>query len=216
MLARAFDLRSVTPATSSQASVALVIQTSPDLVPLTLADLARHGDRASFAYTGQWSADALGSLERSGNEVLPALGSGSLTGWVHTRGTLAKEATSLGFARPGVYLPPRDGFTLGQYLLARTRGALPVSGAVTLDPRLSRSRMAVKQGEVLVLDLSSSSSTSLQFLDEVLTALKAGRPYWRCPSQPQPARLLRPIHEQRPWSPSGEPTDRRRAHINGD
>ena len=53
-----------------------------------------------------------GSLERSGNEVLPALGSGSLTGWVHTRGNLAKEATSLGVARPGVYLPPGLGQNL--------------------------------------------------------------------------------------------------------
>jgi processive 1,2-diacylglycerol beta-glucosyltransferase len=172
-IARAFDLRSVTSTSSGQACVGLVIQISPDFLPQALADLARHGDRASFAYTAGWSPGALRAVECSGNEALPSLGRGSLAGWVHTRGTLAKEATSLGVSRPGVYLPPRDGFTLGQYVLARMRGALPLGGGLRLDPRLPRRVLAVKQGEVLVLDLSSNSSSSLQFLDGVLTALEA-------------------------------------------
>jgi hypothetical protein len=173
-VARALDLPSATFVAPGSGAVGLVIQASPELLQLTVAELAKYGDRATFAYRGGWSSDAVLALERSGNEVLPTLGSGSFTGWFHTRRTLAAQAASLGASTLAVYLPPREGFTLGQYLLAHEKGALPLEGAVTLDSARSMKRFVAKEGELVVVVLNSDSSESpVRLLDQILGELQA-------------------------------------------
>ena len=172
VLARALKLPSASFVSSSSRSVGLVIQANPDVLSPALVELARYGDRASFAYHGGWSSDAMRALQQSGNGVLSTLGSGSFVGWVHTRRALAEQAAALGVSRPTVYLPPREGFTLGQYVLAREKGALPLGRTVVLDSTRSLTGLVVKKGGVLVVVLNSNSSNSVEFLDLVLRTLQ--------------------------------------------
>lgn len=172
VMARALHLKSA-PVNSSPSSVGLVIRTSPDILPEVLAELAPYGDTASFAFAGTPSSGAVTAVRRSGNEVLLSLQSGSLTSWVHTRRSLSKAAASLGTSLPAVYLPPGDGFSLSEYLLARRLGAVPLTGATRLESSDPDSRPALEGGSLLVVDLDSSPGASIAFLDGVLVGLKA-------------------------------------------
>jgi processive 1,2-diacylglycerol beta-glucosyltransferase len=171
VMARALHLGSA-PLSSGPTSVGLVIQTSPDIVPKVVTELAAYGDTASLAVVGDLSGSAANALQRSGNEVLVTLQPASLIGGMHTRRSLARGAASLGVGRPAVYLPPGDGFSLSEYLLARRMGALPVRGATRLESSNPGLRLSAKAGSLLVIDLDSSPTDSIAFLDGVLAALK--------------------------------------------
>ena len=173
VMARALHLKSA-PVNSSPSSVRPGHPDQPGhSSPRSSPSWRAYGDTASFAFAGTPSSGAVTAVRRSGNEVLLSLQSGSLTSWVHTRRSLSKAAASLGTSLPAVYLPPGDGFSLSEYLLARRLGAVPLTGATRLESSDPDSRPALEGGSLLVVDLDSSPGASIAFLDGVLVGLKA-------------------------------------------
>jgi processive 1,2-diacylglycerol beta-glucosyltransferase len=173
VFARAFHLRDASIQTTGSTSVGLVIEADQTLVPAIVRELAAHGDRASFAYDNRWRGDAIQTVSDSGDQILPSLGQGSLLSWIRTRSTLAKEASNLGTRSPEAYVAADDGFSLGEYLLARTRGALPLPAAVRLNSNKLRADFSVRGGDVVVVRLDSGAAPSLSFLKKVLDRLAA-------------------------------------------
>jgi hypothetical protein len=170
-MARVFRLHSVAVTTHDSHSMPVVIKATPTELPLVLADLKSRGETASFTYEKGWTEEQIRLVEAQGSQVLPALGSVSLISWVHTRSALSRQAAQLGVHKVSVYVPPKDGLTLSEYLLARSKGAVPLRGGTYLESRKSAVRLNLGKDKLLILNLDSDSSGSLQFLDKVLDEL---------------------------------------------
>ncbi|MCL5736811.1 MAG: hypothetical protein M1274_14755, partial [Actinobacteria bacterium] len=170
VLAKTLHLQSARPAAVDSTSVVLVIRSSSRAVPHAVAELENHGQSASFVFADARTPVALDAIAHSNDQLLPALELNPRTGWPHLRRYLKEqvaEATGGSF----VYLPPRDGFTLSEYLLARSAGALPLSGATWLDLRGLVAGRAMKHGSVLVVDVESKTTGSPDLLRSVLDEL---------------------------------------------
>jgi len=153
------------------ATVQLVIRANPGILPEVLADLEAHHTTASVALLGTWSPGQIQALEAADDQVLASLEPSSRTGWMHTRRVLAAQGAATGAGAVKVYLPPRDGLTLSEYLLARSTGAVPLGGITWLRSRNPVVKNLVA-GRIVVLDLDSSGDTALPFLDQVLAQLQ--------------------------------------------
>lgn len=170
VLAKTLHLRSAHPV-AQPAAVQLVIRTKADLVPGVLADLEAHQATASVALLGTWSSERLQAVKVAGDQVLPALEPGSRTGWLHTRRAIATQVAGAAAGSAKVYLPPKDGLTLSEYLLARAAGAVPLGGATWLRSGQSVSK-PLKAGAIVVVDLDSDHDRALSFLDDLLGRLQ--------------------------------------------
>ena len=153
------------------ASAQLVIRVSPEQIPVILADLQAHHATASFAVVGEWPAGEAQAVEAAGDQVLVALQPARVTGWMHTRRELQRQAAGAGAGQVRVYLPPKDGLTLSEYLLARSTGAVPV-GHVTWLRASHQVSKPVKAGGVVVLDIDSAAA-AIPALDGLLTQLQS-------------------------------------------
>lgn len=171
LVARALDLRPLTAVSTPRPEVGLVVRADPSLTPTVAMKLATSHARASFALQVAPDRSSLSILTRSGDEALPEVASGALTNWLDTREGLAQEAGALGLAGRFYYLAPPSGFTLGQYLLGRTVGALPVWGSIRLAPGASATRPP-RRGDVVVVTLTSTSPSALRSLDDLLAFLR--------------------------------------------
>ncbi len=85
---------------------------------------------ASFVTTGPPSPALRRRLHRYADDEIPGLRAGGPAHWVQTRRDLTGMASRFGYSGQFLFAPPEDGFTLGEYLLAHTAGAVPVAGAV--------------------------------------------------------------------------------------
>ena len=170
VVAKTLRLRAAHPAAQS-ASVQLVIRAKPDMLPAVLAELEAQHATASIALVGDWSQAQAQAVQAAADQVLVALEPGSRTGWMHTRRVLAAQASGAGAGGAKVYLPPKDGLTLSEYLLARSAGAVPLSGATWLRSRHPVAR-TLKAGEIVVADLDSGRDTAIPFLDDLLARLR--------------------------------------------
>lgn len=138
--------------------VAVIVRTSAGYAPAVAADLARQGVHLSFADSAAMSITALARLRAYGDDALPALADGGKLGWLRTRGTLRAEARAIGLPRRFDFLEPTS-FSVGQLVLARAAGAMPVRGAWQVGaggPLPAR----VHAGDVVVLTLGGSASTA--------------------------------------------------------
>jgi UDP-N-acetylglucosamine:LPS N-acetylglucosamine transferase len=171
LVAKTLDLRPLTAVSTSRREVGLVVRVQPTLLPAIATELATSHARASFALRVAPDPSSLAILGRAGDEALPEVASGALTDWLDTREGLAREAGALGLSQRFYYLAPSSGFTLGQYLLARTLGALPVSGSLRLAPGAGAPR-ALHRGDVVVETLKSISPSALGPLDDLLASLR--------------------------------------------
>src|SRR5437899_2445324 len=71
----------------------------------------------------------LAKLQEMGDDAMPGLhGAGALR-WLKTRGDLKQTASGLGLPKHFYFAVPSDGFSLGQYALAKMAHASPVAGA---------------------------------------------------------------------------------------
>jgi processive 1,2-diacylglycerol beta-glucosyltransferase len=154
------------------ASVQLVIRTSPAVLPEVLADLQAHHATASVALLGAWSPESVQAVEAADDQVVAALETGSGADWIHTRRALAAQVAQSGGCAAKVYLPPRDGLTLSEYLLARSTGAVPLRGVTWLRSRRPLPD-SLRSGGIVVVDLDSSRDTAISFLDDLLGRLQA-------------------------------------------
>ena len=101
--------------------------------------LARHGVHLTFSVTYRPSTAMIAGIHAAGDDLVPALKSSGTTRWLGTSDDLSDLRQVLGGR---LFLVPRGGMSLGQYLLARSAGGQPVAptqlpsgrGVVTLRP----------------------------------------------------------------------------------
>jgi processive 1,2-diacylglycerol beta-glucosyltransferase len=171
LVAKAFHLHSLGEVSGSGADVGLVIRAPEATIPELTAVLAQHGSRASFALRGAPSSVTVRALDATHNEPFPELGAGRLIGWIHTRRALTQEAAVLGLRGRVYYLAPSGGLTLGQYLLARRTGAVPVRGEFTVRDDAALAMRSVHGGQILVVTLDRGGVEASRLLIELLGQL---------------------------------------------
>jgi UDP-N-acetylglucosamine:LPS N-acetylglucosamine transferase len=160
--AKLLNVHTLTHVSTSQRDVGLIVCAPPREVPVVAAALARRGIHVSFADGGAVPSHASVAMLRSlGDELLPEVVPGSLLRWVRTRGTLRSQARALGLRHRFYYLQPRGGLTVGQLVLARTAGALPVSGAERLNATGAPPQRPARAGDVVVVAVDGSTASLL-------------------------------------------------------
>lgn len=161
---------------TDQPDVGLIVRAPTRDVTLVATELADHGIHASFADDGVVPTRAtIDRLHALGDEPLPEVGPGSaLLRWVRTRGKLRSQAHALGLHHHFYFLQPPGGLTVGQLVLARTAGAIPVKGAQRLNATGALPQRRTRAGEVLVVTLDGSTS-SVFGLERIVAELRAER-----------------------------------------
>jgi len=130
VLASPLDIRPTTGFAALGPDVGLLVRAPAGGIPRFSAQLHQVGAAASFAVETRPSAATRAQLRGLGDTALPALASGGPVHWIGTKKDLKKTASQFGLDGHFLFAPPEDGFTLGEYLLAHTAGAIPVAGAV--------------------------------------------------------------------------------------
>ncbi len=195
---------------TDQPDVGLIVRAPTRDVTLVATELADRGIHASFADDGAVPTRAtIDRLHALGDEPLPEVGPGSaLLRWVRTRGKLRSQAHALGLHHHFYFLQPPGGLTVGQLVLARTAGAIPVKGAQRLNATGALPQGRRRAGEVLVVTLDGSTSSVLG-LERIVSELRAERlgaeplgwltrsPSIKATRSGERANSRRPDHEQR-------------------
>jgi hypothetical protein len=150
------------------AAVAVIVSTTTADAPAVARRLADDGIEASIATTRVPSSGALALLGRDGDQLLPRLTPTGFFGWIHTSSWLHRDARALHLHHGFYYLEPRDA-TVGQLLLGRTAGGVPVRGSVVVGSR-TRLPMRLHKGDVIVASVSGSQ---LQVIDRLASALRS-------------------------------------------
>ena len=132
-----------------------VIINAPEAAPQVLAlRLRRDGLSGSIALTSAPGAGAERVLHADGDIVMPTIGQSGLFGWIKTPAELRREARALHLRHHFFYLEPATP-SLGDLLLARTAGGLPVRGSLALAPGARIPAKSLHAGDVVVLTLKS-------------------------------------------------------------
>ena len=88
----------------------------------------------------------------------------ALLRWVRTRSVLHAQARALGLHHRFYYLQPAGGLSVGQLVLGRTAGAIPVRGALRISATARRClSAAMRAGDVLVVELGGSAGVAAGF-----------------------------------------------------
>jgi hypothetical protein len=161
---------------TNQADVGIIVHAPAGEVTLVAGELAARGIHATFADDGGVPSRAtIARLHALGDELLPEVGPGSsLLRWVRTRGALRSQARALGLRHKFYFLQPSGGLTVGQLLLARTTGAIPVKGALRLNATDALPWHRRRAGDVLVVTVDGSAYSVLG-LERIVSWLGAGR-----------------------------------------
>jgi processive 1,2-diacylglycerol beta-glucosyltransferase len=160
---------------TTQPDVGLIVRApAADVAPLA-AELAGRGVHLSFTDdAGVPSRVSIARLHSLGDEVLPEVpGSGPFR-WERTRGALRSQARALGLSHRFYYLQPRGGLSVGQLVLARTTGAIPVKGALRLTMPCGLPHRPMRAGDVLVVEVDGSTSSVLG-LERIVSWLSSER-----------------------------------------
>jgi UDP-N-acetylglucosamine:LPS N-acetylglucosamine transferase len=166
----------LTQVRTDQPDVGIIVQAPAHDVTLVAAQLAGRGIRASFADDGGVPARAtISALHSLGDELLPEVGPGSsLLRWVRTRGKLRSQARALGLRHHFYFLQPRGGLTVGQLVMARTAGAIPVKGALRLNATDALPQRRRRAGDILVVTVDGSTSSVLG-VERIVSWLALGK-----------------------------------------
>jgi processive 1,2-diacylglycerol beta-glucosyltransferase len=144
---------------TSQHDVGMIVRTQPSELTVIASELAARGIHASFTDGAVPSPATIDKLRALSDEVVPDVpDSAALLRWLRTRSTLRSQARALGLRHHFYFLEPRGGLTLGQMVLARTTGAIPVRGALWLTAGGPVPQGRVRDGDVLVVTSEGSSS----------------------------------------------------------
>jgi UDP-N-acetylglucosamine:LPS N-acetylglucosamine transferase len=156
-----------------QRDVGLVLHVPAGEVKPIASELSVRGIHASFADNGADARATIVDLRSLGDELVPEVPrSGSLFRWLRTRGTLRAQARALGLHHRFYFLQPPGGLTVGQMVLARTAGALPVAGELRLNARGPLPQRPMRAGDVLVVSLDGTSA-SLRGVERVVAWLRS-------------------------------------------
>jgi len=129
LVAKAFDLESLTRVDTSAPEVGLVVEAPPSRIPNLARELARSGLHASFAISRPPAPATVSAVARLGDRFLPTVSSGGTTGFLRFRARLRALVQALALGRRFYYLPSPSAFTLGDYLIAKDVGGQPVEPA---------------------------------------------------------------------------------------
>jgi len=145
---------------TSQPDVGVIVHTpARDVAPVASA-LAARGIHVSFADDAHAPSDGrVDALSAYGDELLPEVPGSSPLRWLGTRGTLRSQARALGLHHHFYYLQPRGGLSVGQLVLARTAGAIPVRGALRISATAPLPQRPMRAGDVLVVELDGSAAS---------------------------------------------------------
>jgi UDP-N-acetylglucosamine:LPS N-acetylglucosamine transferase len=158
---------------TTKREVGLVVRAPAGEVMLVARGLASSGIHASFADNGADATLTIAGLRGLGDELVPEMPrSGSFFRWVRTRGTLRSQARALGLHHRFYFLQPPNGLTVGQLVLARSTGAIPVAGALRINATGPLPQRPMRAGDVLVVSVGSSSS--LRGVERIVSWLRAG------------------------------------------
>ncbi len=158
---------------TTKREVGLVVRAPAGEVMLVARGLAASGIHASFADNGADATLTIAGLRGLGDELVPEMPrSGSFFRWVRTRGTLRSQARALGLHHRFYFLQPPNGLTVGQLVLARSTGAIPVAGALRINATGPLPQRPMRAGDVLVVSVDGSSS-SLRGVERIVSWLRA-------------------------------------------
>jgi UDP-N-acetylglucosamine:LPS N-acetylglucosamine transferase len=159
---------------TTKPEVGLVVRAPAGEVMLVARGLAGSGIHASFADNGADASLTIAGLRALGDELVPEMPhSGSFFRWVRTRGTLRSQARALGLHHRFYFLQPPNGLTVGQLVLARSTGAIPVAGALRLTATGPLPQRPMRAGDVLVVSVDGSLS-SLRGVERIVSWLRSG------------------------------------------
>ena len=160
---------------TSQRDVALVVDVSQGTLASAAVALAADGIHVSFSDgAGVPPHAAIRRLRSLGDGLLPDLNRGTLFHWIRTPHVLDSQARALGLHRHFYYLEPLNHLSLGQLVLGRTAGAIPVKGALRLSADAAPPHRRMRAGDVVVVELGSSSA-SLDGLVRIVSWLASER-----------------------------------------
>jgi processive 1,2-diacylglycerol beta-glucosyltransferase len=158
---------------TSQPEVGLVVRAPAGRVVGVASALSARGIHASFTDNGGDARATIADLRAAGDELVPEVPrSGSLFRWLRTRGTLRAQAHALGLHHRFYFLQPPGGLTVGQLVLARTAGAMPVAGALRMNAWGPLPHRPMRAGDVLVVSVDGSEA-SLAGVERVVAWLRA-------------------------------------------
>jgi processive 1,2-diacylglycerol beta-glucosyltransferase len=166
----------LTHVSTDQRDVGIIVHVPASDVVLVASELAGRDIHVSFTDDGVVPARAtIARLHSLGDQMLPEVVPGSaLFRWLLTRHTLRTQAHALGLSHKFYFLQPKGGLTVGQLVLARTAGAIPVKGALRLNASGALPQGRTRAGDVLVVTVDGSVS-SVRGLERIVSSLGVER-----------------------------------------
>jgi hypothetical protein len=122
------------------------------------ARLKRDGLQGSVASAVVPTSAARALLRRNGDQLIPTLAHTGLFAWIGTPTALRREARELHLRHHYYYLEPQNP-SLGELLLARTAGGLPVRGSVVVGAKTGMPKRALHAGDIIVVRYKSTAAT---------------------------------------------------------
>ena len=157
---------------TTKPDIGLVVRAPAGQVTVLAGELSNAGIHASFTDNGVDQPTTIAYLRSLHDELVPEVPhSGSPLRWVRTRGTLRSQARALGLHHRFYFLQPPNGLTVGQLVLARTAGALPVAGAERLSAPGTIPHQRLRAGDVLVVSVDGDAS-SVVGLEHIVSRLR--------------------------------------------
>jgi processive 1,2-diacylglycerol beta-glucosyltransferase len=170
--AKILRVHEVTHVDTSRPEVGVIVRTPRSDLPLVASQLSARGIHVSFADGAVTPSPAtVARLRALGEEVLPEVPGSRALRWIKTPGVLKAQARALGIARHHFYyLMPPGGETVGQLVLGRIAGAIPVRGAARVHASEAPPQRAIRAGSVLVLE-ADGSAASVEGLERTVARL---------------------------------------------
>lgn len=128
VVAKMLDLGPLTQVKTQQPDVAVVVAVPARRISRLAEELGREGVSVSFAVAATPARKMQRDIAARGDQLVPDLTVGGARGVLHARARLLALGRSLRLGGRFYYLAPA-GFTIGDYVAARTAGGLPVAGS---------------------------------------------------------------------------------------
>jgi processive 1,2-diacylglycerol beta-glucosyltransferase len=174
LVARTFELNPPTTIAGRGPDVALVVDDHDQAhLEFLAGELSRRGLHASFAVSAVPTAAALALVRRRGDDLIPAPPSSDPARLISERRRFRALAKRLGYRGRFLYLISSTGFTLADYILARTAGGTAVGAAVRVDANGVDGLGSLRPGAVVLLE--ADTSARLDAAAERLAGALSGR-----------------------------------------
>jgi processive 1,2-diacylglycerol beta-glucosyltransferase len=156
---------------TQQPDVGVIVHAPASEVLPVASELAVRGIHVSFTDdSGVPTRQRIVQLRALGDELLPEVPSPKLFHWMRTRSALRSQARALGLHHSFYFLRPGGGLSVGQVVLARITGAIPIKGALRLNATAALPQRRMLAGDVLVVWLGGSPA-SVAGLERIVTWL---------------------------------------------